>query len=389
MIRKNLAICFSALLALSACDPLKVDYPEDVKEAMPVDMPVRAVTSFTPGLRCMDEMFIKYKVRPIRITAAQIPDFSESRGDAGFGAREMLISAISAMSQRSGALRFVAYDRSTPDIIALQSAHPRKKEFAVPDFFIRGAVTQIESSPYSKQAGHSLSADDLDFQELQSVQLSNSNSAALQSVGVDLNMGLINTFELLPGIFSSNSLTVEKRGNSDDVSLSIWKLGAIYTLNENRAKPLSDGLRALMEVGSIELFGKLYNLPYWECLAVLGEDSDLRSEARDLYEGMGSDARIEWVGNELARKGLLKMGTAFTRDDGTMSDELREAIGHYRVQQNMFANSLLTFELFDQLYRQKMMENKPVSEEVQPNAAVSAVESSDAPPPSGGVAKTN
>jgi hypothetical protein len=353
-------VCVAALL--QGCAITEVEYPDEIIEEMPVQTPVRAVTGFTDGLHCMDQMFLKYKVRPIRVTAAQIPDFSESRGDASYGAREMLISAISTMSQQSGALRFVAYDRSTPDIIALQSAHPNKKDFLVPDFFIRGAVTQIQSSPYSRQNGYSLSANGIDEKEIQGGQASNSNSASLSTVSVDLNMGLINNFQLLPGIFASNSLSVEKRSSSDDVSLSIWKLGAIYSLNDSRAEPLSGGLRALMEVGAMEMFGKLYNLPYWECLGTLGDDNEVAAAARETYDDQDDDERMEWIAGELARQKYLARDVPATREDGEMSDALRAAISHYRVKNDMFGNTMITFNMFKKLYAQLHMASKEVSQ---------------------------
>ncbi|MGB1539701.1 MAG: hypothetical protein ACPG80_01965, partial [Rickettsiales bacterium] len=343
MFSKKIVSCSMALL-LTACSVNKVEYPDHIKEVLPVQTPVRAITGFTPGLQCMDQMFLQYKVKPIRVTAAPLPDYSESRGDASYGAREMLISAISSMSQHSGAIRFIAYDRSTPDIIALQSAHPRKQEFMVPDFFIRGAVTQIDSSPYSKQNGYSLSANDIDYKEVQGGSISNSNSASLKSVAVDLNMGLVNNFEVLPGILSSNSFTVEKRGDSDDYALNIWKLGSVYSINENRAEVLSSGLRALMEVGAIELFGKLYNLPYWECLGVLGADTEMEAKAAKDYASKTPAGRIQWIGDELVRQEYLKEGTAYTREDGGISDAFRRALSHYRIKHDLFGNSLVTEE---------------------------------------------
>lgn len=348
-------ICFSFILA--ACSATRVDYPDDIKESMPLRTPVKNITGFTEGLQCMDSMFQRYKVRPIRITAAQIPDFSESRGDAGYGAREMLISAISTMSQKSGAIRFIAYDRSTPDIIALQSAHPRKNEFVVPDFFLRGAVTQIDSSPYSKQRGFSLSGNELwEEQSIHGAQLSNSSSASLKSVSADLNLGLINNFELLPGISSSNAFAVEKRGSSDDISLNIWKLGAIYSLNENKTDALSSGLRALMEVGAIEIFGKLYNLPYWDCLGVLGTDSEMEADARKLYRKMSVEKRIEWIGNELIANKYMKETDKLPKEtDGekSLTDAFRQAISHFKATNGLFGNSYINFELFSKLYQKK------------------------------------
>ena len=87
------------------------------------------------------------RVEPVYVTSAPLPDYTENRGAAGYGARDMLISALSEMTKESGAIRFVAFDRSTPDIVALQNSHPQKKELRIPDFFIRGAVTQINTSP--------------------------------------------------------------------------------------------------------------------------------------------------------------------------------------------------------------------------------------------------
>lgn len=357
MSRKGLAL-FTAATMLSGCSVLDVEYPDEIKEARPVQAPVRNITGFTEGLQCMDSLFLKYNVKAIRVTSAPIPDFSENRGDAGYGAREMLISAISTMSQRSGAVRFVAYDRSTPDIIALQSAHPRKDEFVVPDFFIRGAVTQIESAPYSKQGGYSMSANDIDEAEIQSGSLSNSNSAALQSVSADLNMGLINNFEVLPGIYSSNSMSVEKRGSSDDVSVNIWKLGAIYSISENKQDALSSGLRSLMEVGMIELFGKLYNLPYWQCLGMLGDDTELDAKAREAYNDMGDEERIRWIGDQLKRRKFLAENASYLREDDQMSDAMRQALAHFKIKHDLFGSALVSFEVFNKLYRQDAMEKQ-------------------------------
>ena len=352
----------------TACSVRDVDIPDDVADVMPVQVPVRSKTGFTPGLECMDQMFLKYKVRPIRITTAQIPDYSENRGDAGFGAREMLISALSGMSQKSGALRFVAYDRSTPDIIALQSAHPRKQDFAVPDFFIRGAVTQIDTTPYSAQNGYSLSMDEEEDIDFNSGQLSHSNSASLKSIAVDLNMGLINTFELLPGIYSSNTLTVEKRGKSDDVSLSIWKLGAVYTLNESRTQALSSGLRSLMEVAAIEIFGKLYNLPYWECLAILGTDSEIELKARKKYEGLDRKEQLKWVASALKKNGLLEKSALATTKEKVPSDQLRQAVAQYQVKNGFFGNGNVDFQTFAALYKQ--MHISAMASKKKPSASV-------------------
>ena len=260
-----------SLVIISGCATQRVEVPNDVATKLSTRYPVRTVTSFTPGLACFDRLMLANKVQPIYVTSATLPDYSESRGTAGYGTRDMLISAISEMSKQSAAIRYVAFDRSTPDIVALQNSHPRKSTLRIPDFFIRGAVTQINSDPYSKQAGFSANAARIS-DEIMGAGASSSNSLSLSSISLDLAVGLVNNYQLLPGVFSANTMAVEKRSNSTEYTLGLSKFGLNMNMGENRAQAISQSMRSLVEVGAIELFGKLYDLPYWECLADLGSD---------------------------------------------------------------------------------------------------------------------
>ena len=152
-----LAFFLCALFLVSGCSYRKVAPNDKVNERLSQTYPSRNLTGFTQGLRCMDSMFESRAVEPVYVTSAPIPDYTENRGAAGYGARDMMISALSEMTKDSAAIRFVAFDRSTPDVVALQNSHPQKKDLRVPDFFIRGAVTQINTSPYYRQRGASMS----------------------------------------------------------------------------------------------------------------------------------------------------------------------------------------------------------------------------------------
>ncbi|HZX31011.1 MAG TPA: hypothetical protein VFF03_06645, partial [Rhodocyclaceae bacterium] len=337
---------------LAGCSGAPVTAPEDVRENLSATYPVRTLTGFTEGLACMDQMFIRHKVEPIYVTAAPIPDYSESRGGAGYGARDMMISAISEMSKESAAIRFVAFDRQTPDIVALQSSHPKKGSLRVPDFFIRGAVTQINTSPYMKQRGGSLNFGNI-TEDIQGGGYSGSNSVALSSVSLDLAMGLVNNYQILPGVFSANTFSVEKRGSSDELSISLKKLGAVYSVSENRADALSRALRALVEVGTIEVFGKLYNLPYWECLAAIGETTPERDKARAQYGAMSQAERADFV---LVTLRSLKMAGADVRplqQDGSLTPEFRRALMQYRMRHNIFGGSGVDFAIFERAWKDR------------------------------------
>jgi hypothetical protein len=339
----------SAIL-LSACSTPPVKPPEKIAETYSTTYPVRTLTGFTEGLVCMDKMFVARKVEPIYITAAPIPDASENRGASGYAARDMLITAIAEMGKESAALRYVAFDRQTPDIVALQSSHPKKASLRIPDFFIRGAVTQINNAPYSKQRGGSANVGKLD-KNFQGGSYSDSSSLALSSVSLDLAMGLVNNYQILPGMFSANTFSVEKRGSADDYSISMPKLGLTYSTSENSAEAMSRALRALVEVGAIELFGKLYNLPYWECLAIVGEATPERNKAGKLYSTMSSVQRANYVLAHLKNLKMVALDAQAFSKDGYESTQLRNALMQYRVRHNVFGSAGVDFAIFEQVWK--------------------------------------
>jgi len=351
-------------ILLSSCAVFKATPPESIAERYSTVHPTRALTSFSSGLECMDHMFKEKKVDPILVTSSGLPDFSESRGSAGYGTKEMLISAISTMSKESGALRYVAYDRSTPNILALQSAHPKKKAFKSPDFFVRGAITQIDTSPYNQQKGFSLSLGDIGG-DFQNGGLANSNSVSLSTMALDLNMGMISNFQMLPGITSANAFSVVKSGSSGELSLSFEKVGGIYSLNENQADALSNALRGLIEVGAIELFGKLYNVPYWECLADLGSDSPMSVAARAEYDTIEKAQRIANVTEALRELGYLKADAnsvaGYASEQGTLKQPLRKAVAAYRAKSDIFGSPVIDFVLYESLYREGAIKQQTVT----------------------------
>lgn len=346
------AAMLTAAFGLYGCSVThQVEIPEKVLDTSPPDIPVRNITAFTPALVCMDQMLLDKNVNPIYVTTAPIPDFSESRGAAGYGAREMLISALSEMTRKSGAIRYVAYDRSTPDIIALNSVHPKKQNFRAPDFFIRGAVTQIDSSPWSMQKGGSANAETV-TNDVHGTGYSSSNSAQISTVSLDLNMGMVSTYEIIPGISSANSLSVTKTGKSDEVSLSFWKVGALYNINEHQATAMSTALRTLSEVGVIELFGELYGVPYWQCLSKVDGQNSVDLQIQAIYQEMDKVSRMEFISQELRRQGYLEeVDLVLVQGELIMSDDFRAALAHYRADRNLFGNTLINFHLFAEIYR--------------------------------------
>ncbi len=118
-----------ALLLLSACHPR----PEAGFDAQqPRTAAVRNIGSFSEALRCMDTLFEAHGKRDIYITTAGIPD---ATGLIAAGTKEMFISAVSRMSARSNAFRFVDYDITQLDVQVLSELVGLRQDFVAPSYY--------------------------------------------------------------------------------------------------------------------------------------------------------------------------------------------------------------------------------------------------------------
>ncbi len=110
---------------------------------------VRNIGNFNEALRCMDDMFLAQGKRDIYITTAGIPD---ATGLIFTGTKEMFISAVSRMSAKSGAFRFVDYDPTQLDVQVLSELVGLHEDFVAPNYYVRGAITQFDSSVLQSSA---------------------------------------------------------------------------------------------------------------------------------------------------------------------------------------------------------------------------------------------
>ena len=95
----------TAVLTLLAACQTRPETAYDV--AHPRTAAVRNIGNFNEALRCMDDMFLAQGKQDIYITTAGIPD---ATGLIAAGTKEMFITAVSRMSAKSNAFRFVDYD---------------------------------------------------------------------------------------------------------------------------------------------------------------------------------------------------------------------------------------------------------------------------------------
>ena len=212
--------------------------------------------------------------KPISLTAQDIENHTAEQVPLA-GMKDMLISALSRMSERSKKIRFVAYGTDIRDILLLHKAHDERSAFQVPDIFIRGGVTQYDRNVLVNRFGGGLSHSNWNF--------SYSSGQGVTYVGLDLNAGTIKDLTILSDVSSSNVLALIDRGFGTEAGGRISTVGTVFDFGIDRRDGLGQAIRNLVDLGAIEVVGKLMAIPYMTCLPLNYEDQDVRAAIEKEY----------------------------------------------------------------------------------------------------------
>ena len=281
-----------ALLALLLISGCQAGPHAALDAAQPGTAPVRNIDNFNEALRCMDRMFEAQGKRDVYITTAGIPD---ATGLISAGTKEMFISAVSLMSARSGAFRFVDYDVTQTDVQILHELVGLSPDFVAPRYYVRGAITQLDSGVLSSSVGGSISVPGLD--------LAASHDQIVSVVSIDLNVGQLITRQIMPGISATNAIAVVQTNKGADVGGILGKAGLSFSVSLDRSEGFHQAVRTLVDLSTIEVLGKLTHVPYWECLQIESTNPTFRTEAREWFDMMPDSERDSFARTAMIRTG--------------------------------------------------------------------------------------
>lgn len=313
--------------------------------ATPKAEPHKTITNFSDSLRCMDSLFVGYGIKDLTIGAQDIPDATEV---VLAGTKDMLISSLSTMSIKSRAVKFVALGLDLEDVTRFHALHTAKN-FKSPDFFLRGAITQVDRGVLENQVSAGVAIKDYG--------ISASADRISSIVALDMNMGLVSNLQILPGINSSNSIAVIRKGKGADLSGKIKSVGAVFQVDFTESEGLHHAVRTLVELGAIEIMGKLTQVPYWECLDIETTSTYVQTQIEDWYKSLSREELIKFV-----QAKLIALNLYDGEVDGQENEKLKSVIALYKAKQGLIADSKLNYMLYYNL----ISDTTPIRSEHEP-----------------------
>jgi hypothetical protein len=306
---------FAAIAALAGCASTDTKRaPEPTAAAAPV----QPITNFSPALRCMDTLLQDYGARDITIIVEDVVD--QTKG-AGAGTKDMLASVISDMTQRSRAIRVVASNKDWGNTVTAMAALKREQFAVTPQYALRATVSQLDNQNVRR----------------------NGEDALASVFGIDLT--LLNTQDLsvVPGTAGRNSILLFRQGKAYDGKAEIRKFGVNFGLSASSGEVVGQASRALVELASIELFGRLARVPYWTCLGLTEAHDGVSAEMQDWYDMMAAQP-AEMMKYFQAQLRLRRVYDGPI--DGTVNALFKEAVMRYREALGQPREAKLSVDFF-------------------------------------------
>jgi hypothetical protein len=361
-----LALCSLIGITLIGCAGNGVtDVRQDVARASiegknSPDAPVqRTITNFDDALVCMDMLLIDNGIRDVVVLTEDMVDNTKR---ANVGTRDMLISSVSDMTRRSRAIRLVTFGsdvKNLQDWLKNSGGHQNVYNFQ-PDYNIRGSLTQMDEGLASGQASVNAQVGFLSGGK--------QGSANTALVGLDVSIMSTKTMELLPGVTSRNSVLLQRSGEGSNFGVSIGgqqqgqqqqggqpqgggamqgtmdnkTFGISYNFSVSRSEGLGGGVRNLVELATIELFGKLLRIPYWQCLGVQATHPMVKREIGDWYFNLVEEGKlVKYMQNQ-----LRIMGRYNGPVDGKPNKEFNESLKSLAAANKLPAPQTVDEQLF-------------------------------------------
>ena len=308
---------------------------------LPAVEPVRAITSFSDSLSCMDGLLRQSNIGETVVAVKTVKDPS---GKAAVAAGEMIVTALSQMSKTSGAFKVADFEvdplkQDTVQTLTNLLLPTGTMAIPAPQLYISGAISYLDQGVLRKSNSAGVSHGE-------NGELGISGDLQTTALGLELHIGDFLTRTLYPGIDSANEIVAANKGFGIDGGAKIKKTGVQFSLERNLSQGVGGAMRTLVDLGTIELVGKLTKVPYWQCLSLDQAHPEFQRELLDWYGGMGERSKVKFF-----QTGLKNLGYYSGKVDGKSSKEFREALSAFQKDNKATPSGFINFESYERLMK--------------------------------------
>jgi hypothetical protein len=310
-------------LSVALLPPAEISAQSVSTYSRPKSVPERASSNFDASLRCMDELLARSNY------GAGIPIYArklEKEEMVGASTRDMIVSALGRMSERSRLFT-----------IRVDPTAGERKTLAKNALVVGGSITSFDKGVGSNGSGGGVS--------IGPVGLGFRNQTLDSIISITVFMQDFDGV-VLPLTAQNVSMTLKTKSKGGDLSGNVGLLGGFLEMEFSRADGPMQAVRALVDISLIQSVGAWAGVPYQRCLTLPQSDPGAIQLARKTFDRMKHVAQVQKIIDGLVARGLYSGPVS----NGVMTQELRQAIADYQLQQQMPPLGLPTFEVYYSMF---------------------------------------
>jgi hypothetical protein len=315
LLRQILAVISCAAATAASAAP-----PNTGVLVRPKSVPEAGTSNFDASLRCMDELLARsdyvsgYPVYVVALTNEEVLKATT---------RDMIVSALSRMSERSRAFRI--------HTLAESDKIPRDS------LVVGGSITALEEGIIQKGQGGGISVGPL--------------SLGRRGRTMDSLLNLTVYFQdgdgvVIPATTQNISVALRTTGRDGDISANFGLLGGSLSMDISQSDGPMSAVRALIDLGLVQAVGNWAGLPYQRCLTLSQTDPQSIQQARKLFDKLTRIEQLGLIAEGLSKRGIYRGSPKPER----LTSDLRAAISDFQAQQGLSPLGLPSFEIYYALY---------------------------------------
>lgn len=330
-------ICFSLTFLLASCSVMDwfLGKPSDSEVKEMDDEMSKSIgqhsTPYDNSLREFGKMLDAYNISSIRVQSKIISNQTAEK-DLPDNISRMLISAINKIGNR---VVYVPYD---PSYVINEANTGGNINRALPKIVIAGGITEYDKDMIEKgrEAKPEVSIQKGDFGS----NYNHDGGAGYQAEGgisritVDLQLLDYSSQAYLSGIQAINTINIRKSKLALGIGYFFQGSGMSvqYSLSKKQGKYYA--LRLLVELSVIEVLGKYFDVPYWECIKGMAPDNGMVARMRDEFEMLPLNKQYSYLKEYLYFHGISGFNRESPLMDSAELAKLESVMKKYNVNNN-------------------------------------------------------
>lgn len=262
------------------------------------------------SLSCVGKMYSVYTDTPLKIAVRGVKDAIGVSGLSQFEIpRDMTDMAINSISKMGGNLELKYYptpeevqmfyyymtpfvNARTPDVPPMFPQLISKNGNLLNTIILSGAVTEFDRGLNNDADKYNGGGEFGGGEGQTNLNASLEKNTNYSRIVMEFNAYSTSMNAYVNKASSVNSMTISNTLDSKSIGIGISGNSIGYITSLQKVEARHAAIRLLVELGLIEVMGKIASIPYWRCLPGGKEDVDMIEFIRKIYQQSGDKAKL-------------------------------------------------------------------------------------------------